>query len=152
MKRPVLAVLAALLAAGSAASAAELHPLSADDGARVQKLLSGFDPSTYEFLYKHTDAKGKVHSARLGSAVGLGNIRQDNTLKQQPSGAANILAINVFKNASSVNTINVFKVAASAENQRVTSPENPCGGRWFKNPAEQAKANELNAILQKYYH
>lgn len=55
--------------------------------------------------------------------------------------------INIFKNASSVNTINIFKVARPGE----ASASSVNTINIFKNAGEQAKAQELNALLQKYY-
>jgi hypothetical protein len=152
MKKLVLASLAALALVATTAYAAELHPLSPQDAARAQQLLSAFDPNSYEFLYKHTDAKGRVQSGKLGSAVGLANLRQEGTVKLQPGGAASTVnTINIFKNASSVNTINIFKVAApgGAESARASSVNTI---NIFKNAMEKQNAQELNALLTKYYH
>lgn len=159
MSRLVAAAAATLLVASPAARAAELQPLSAQDAARAQQILSSFDPSSYEFLYKHVDGKGKVQSARLGGAVGLASIRQQGTVKPVPGAAATGLslgggcqpqppgAFNFYKSASSVNTVNVFKNARPGEaSANLTLTIN-----IFKNAGELAKAQELNALLQKYY-
>lgn len=149
MKKIFLASFAALALVATTAPAAELHPLSAQDAARAQQLLSQFDPSSYEFLYKHADAKGRIQRGKLGSAVGLGSLRQQGTVKLAPGAAASTVnTINIFKNASSVNTINIFKVAAPGG--EAASSVNTIN--IFKNAGQQAAANELNQLLQKYYH
>ncbi len=115
---------------------AQLRPLSPQDKARVDELLKSFDPNSYDFHYQHTDASGKVESAHAG----LANLTQSNTVKIAPGSAASTnTIINIFKQASTNTTINIFKEASTNTVINI-----------FKDARQQAAAQELNGILQKY--
>jgi hypothetical protein len=117
-----------------------MKPLSAQDKARVDELLKSFDPNSYDFRYHYLDASGKEQAAQVGQAKGLANLRQSETVRGQGSAAASTVnTINIFRQASTVNTINIFKQASTVNTINI-----------FKDPNQQARAQELNAILQKY--
>ncbi len=120
--------------------AGEMKPLSAQDKARVDELLKSFDPNSYDFRYHYLDASGKEQAAQVGRAKGLANLRQSETVRGPGSAAASTVnTINIFRQASTVNTINIFRQASTVNTINI-----------FKDPNQQAKAQELNAILQKY--
>jgi len=124
--------------------AGEMKPLSAQDKARVDELLKSFDPNSYDFRYHYLDASGKEQAAQVGRAKGLANLRQSETVRGPGSAAASTVnTINIFRQASLTVTINIFKQASGVSNMVFTD-------RLFKDPNQQAKAQELNAILQKY--
>src|SRR5712691_4064381 len=118
------------------APAGGLRPLSAQDKARVEELLKSFDPNSYDFHYQYLDASGKPQAAH----VGMANLTQTNTVRGPGAAAASTVnTINIFRQASTVNTINIFKQASTVNTINI-----------FKDPNQQAKAQELNAILQRY--
>jgi hypothetical protein len=118
------------------APAGGLRPFSAPDRARVEELLRSFDPNSYDFHYQYLDASGKPQAAH----VGMANLTQTNTVRSPGSAAASTVnTINIFRQASTVNTINIFKQASTVNTINI-----------FKDPNQQAKAQELNAILQRY--
>src|SRR5215467_6621370 len=116
--------------------AGSLRPFSAPDKARVEELLKSFDPNSYDFHYQHVDASGKIEPAHAG----LANLTQSNTLKIAPGSAASTnTIINIFKQASTNTTINIFKEASTNTVINI-----------FKDARQQAAAQQLNAILQRY--
>src|SRR5712691_5256492 len=118
------------------APAGGLRPLSAQDKARVEELLKSFDPNSYDFHYQYLDASGKPQAAH----VGMANLTQTNTVRGPGAAAASTVnTINIFRQASTVNTINIFKQASTVNTINI-----------FKDPNQNAKAQELNAILQRY--
>jgi hypothetical protein len=113
-----------------------MRPLSAQDKARVDELLRAFDPNSYDFLYQHLDTSGRVQAAH----VGMANLTQSNTVRGPGSaGASTNTIINIFKPASTNTTINIFKQASTNTTINI-----------FKDAHQQANAQELNAILQRY--
>ena len=144
-RRLVPLAAASLLALATTSRAVELKPLSAQDKAKVEEILKSFDPNTYEIRFKWVDSKGKVQDGRLGRAVGLGDVRQSETQKVQPSQRAIIFGSDArgrgnawaaggsgvvgFKGQSFIDSTNMRAKGSSAQ---------------------QAKIEELNALLQKY--
>ena len=139
MSRSLIASATVVLLLSCAASklqAEDLRPFSAQDKARVDELLRAFDPNSYDFHYQHLDASGKVQSAH----VGMANLTQSNTVRGPGSaGARSNTIINIFKPASTNTTINIFKQASTNTTINI-----------FKDARQQASAQELNAILQRY--
>jgi hypothetical protein len=83
----------------------------------------------------------------VGRAKGLADLRQTNTVKSPGDIAGTNILINVFAEAAGTNIlINVFREAALAQRAGTNVAIN-----IFKDANQQAKAQELNAILQKYY-
>ena len=117
-----------------------MRPLSAQDKAKVDELLKSFDPNSYDFRYNYLDASGKQKTAQVGRAKGLANLKQGETARAPGATVAGTVnTINIFRQASTVNTINIFRQAGTANTINI-----------FKDPNQQAKAQELNAILQRY--
>jgi hypothetical protein len=134
----------AALSVASVAQAQQLRPLSAADKARVDSLLQAFDPNSYHFTYQYTDAQGQVQTARVGQARGLASLRQTNTVRRVPPGAAagTNNTINIFKEfAGTNNTINIFREFAGTNNTI----------NIFREAGLNDRARSLNVLLQQYY-
>jgi hypothetical protein len=136
-------VLTAVLAA-SGLPAQQPVPLSAADKATVDSLLQAFDPNSYSFTYQYLDAQGAVHTARVGQARGLANLRQSNTVRRVPPSAVagTNTTINIFKEFAGTNTvINIFREFAGTNTVI----------NVFREAGLNDRARSLNLLLQPYY-
>jgi hypothetical protein len=124
------AALAALGALAGPLAAADLKPLSAADKVRLEELLRGFDPATYDIRIEYFDAKGKIQKTRYGSAVGLGSVRQGSTTP--PAGAPS--SEPRVRGLGPNQTVNGFRAEAVI---------GPVG-------SQADRLRELNALLQRY--
>lgn len=140
--RFVAAMLVIVIGATSNSQAQNLKPFSSEDRCKVEELLKSFDPNSYDFRYRYVDPSGRTQSTQVGRARGLANLRQRDTVRGVggPVASTNI-NINIFRRASTNININIFKEAASTN----------ININIFKDAHLQARARELNAILQKYY-
>ncbi len=111
-------------------TAAELKPLSAADKLRLEELLRGFDPATYDLRIEYVDGKGKVQKTRYGRAVGLGSVRQGPTVAPGGASPPELKLRGLGPNQ----TVNGFRAEVVI---------GPVGG-------SADKLHELNALLQRY--
>lgn len=139
MKFSLAPVALTLLSLAAPAPAEELKPLSAQDKARMEQLLQGFDPATYEFRFQWVDAKGKLQNARLGRAVGLGSVQQGATTKVSPEQAGHPQANAVVRPRSlgAMQLVNCFKADPHIIATNTSA-------------ALKLKLEELDALLRKY--
>ena len=122
-------------------SAQELSPLSSADQLRVEQLLQGFDPNSYELNTHVATPDGNVQMRSVGQAKGLASLRQLDTQRPGVGGVAKTNTnINIFSQAKTNTNINLFReAAASTTNINI-----------FKDAGQQQSAMEINSILQKY--
>jgi hypothetical protein len=119
-----------------------LNPLSAPDQARIEQLLQGFDPNSFDLKTQFQAPDGRIQTRAVGRA-GLASLQQLET--ERPAGAEAArtqTVINVFSQARTQTVINVFREAAAARTETVIN--------IFKDEGQQARAMEINSILQKY--
>ncbi len=125
-----LAALAALVALARPLAAADLKPLSAADKLRLEELLRGFDPATYDFRIEYVDGKGKIQKMRYGRAVGLGSLRQGPTVAPGSAASPELKLRGLGPNQ----TVNGFRAEVVI---------GPVGG-------SADRVRQLNALLQRY--
>lgn len=155
----LLLVVFSFIATASVAQT-DLKPLSPEDHARVTQLLKAFDPASYDLRFQYAGTGGKAHTAKLGKAKGLLDLKQSGTIRgTEATAGTNVLvnvfknsakyagtnvAINIFKQAAGTNVlINIFKQAAAAAGTNVAI-------NIFKTNTQRANAEELARILNKY--
>jgi hypothetical protein len=117
------------------------NPLSAPDQARIEQLLQGFDPNSFELKTQVLNPDGSVQTRSVGQARGLASLQQLDTQRPGVDGAAKTNTnINIFSQAKTNTNINIFReAAASTTNINI-----------FKEAGQQQSAAEINSILQKY--
>lgn len=127
---PALVAVVAVVALAAPLAAADLRPLSAADKLRLEELLRGFDPATYDFRIEYVDGKGKIQRMRYGNAVGLGSVRQGPTAPPRGAASPELKLRGLGPNQ----TVNGFRAEAVI---------GPVG-------SSADKLRELNALLQRY--
>jgi hypothetical protein len=119
-----------------------LNPLSAADQGRIEQLLQGFDPNSYDLKTQFQAPDGRIQTRAVGRA-GLASLQQLETERPEGADAARTqTVINVFSQARTQTVINVFREAAAARTETVIN--------IFKDAGQQARAMEINSILQNY--
>jgi hypothetical protein len=153
----------------------DLKALTAEDTARVAKLLEEFDPNSYSVSFAVADTSGSVSTARLGKAVGLDSLKQTELEKEvvesvagtnsninifRASRAGTNSNINVFRStrAGTNSNINLFRPSRAGTNSninlfRTQSREAGTNSNIniFASDRQSSAAEELNAIFQKTY-
>jgi hypothetical protein len=159
-----------LFAVAGSLIAQETTPLSLSDKARVEQLLRNFDPNSYSLDIPYVDNCGNTHTAKIGNAVGLRNLKQTSVERRLATAASASTNTNnnifVTRSVASTNTNNnIFRVASTNTNNNIfrvdrlasTNTNNNIfrvastntNNNIFVNDRQAAAARELNAILQK---
>jgi hypothetical protein len=140
-------------------------PMSTEDSARVEELLSDFDPDSYSLSFKAQTLTGAVKEVKLGSAVGLADLQQTAVERAYIDQAVastnvnnNVFSVastnvnnNIFRVASTNVNNNVFSVARTNVNNNIFSvAKTNVNNNVFIEAGQAAAAEELNAILNQY--
>jgi hypothetical protein len=122
--------------------AQDLSPLTPADEQRVEQLLKGFDPNSYQLRTQVARPDGSLQLRSLGEAKGLTSLQQVETQRAVAAAPAKTNnTINIFRDAAKTNnTINIFREAAGTNNTI----------NLFRDEKQQQSALEINSILQKY--
>ncbi len=172
MKMPVgYAVLALTLLGAAEAKADDMTPLSHEEKAKVEMLLSLFDPQSYSVSYEYEDAKGEVRTVEAGKAVGLSDVKQTDVERKLVDSIVastntnnNIFRAstntnnNIFRVASTNTNNNIFKVgdvASTNTNNNIFKVGDVAGtntnNNIFIDGKQAAAARELNAVFADHY-
>ena len=142
MRRCLGFALATLALSSAPLAATELKPLSLADKQRLETLLRKFDPATYDIRFQYVDAKGKVQNARLGTAVGLGSVRQGPTTHGNPQMYTIDLSPPISIRLGANQTVNGFNETIIVKTDTYASPA--------KTEELKASIRELNQLLRGY--